>query len=294
MLLIVIRDHIGATSLANLSATLQACMQKIWNALVKTEVRRGVLAVEQVQTTKDLDLPTQQEFLAQFRCDEIAAVALSEFDTESKSTRRPNESGKVVEGLGGMMGSWKGNALSRFDRTSLDTKLGPLFLGQVKNLHKTCLSSFKKEVLEWDKTEGYSIAGVVGGAREKWEERFREVAAGPSSRDGLHVTRSCRRFNKGVVLLSINSIERSVERNLAKPAALHLSKHRMYMLDKLLQEFQDILDRVEKIDLNKAKIPQTKKNDTCLAGLHRRTWLAFHAKIDEQTFDNVLMGMLLT
>ena len=34
---------------------------------------------EQVQTNKDLDLPTQQELLAQFRCDEISAVALSEF-----------------------------------------------------------------------------------------------------------------------------------------------------------------------------------------------------------------------
>jgi hypothetical protein len=44
-------------------------------------------------------------------CDEIAAVAISEFDTESKSTRRPIESGKVVDGLGKLMGSWKGNAL---------------------------------------------------------------------------------------------------------------------------------------------------------------------------------------
>jgi hypothetical protein len=35
MLLFVIRDHIGATPLANLAATLQADMQKIWDALAK-------------------------------------------------------------------------------------------------------------------------------------------------------------------------------------------------------------------------------------------------------------------
>ncbi|CUA74757.1 Protein SEY1 [Coprinopsis cinerea okayama7 len=37
MLLFVIRDHIGATPLANLSATLQADMQKIWDGLAKPE-----------------------------------------------------------------------------------------------------------------------------------------------------------------------------------------------------------------------------------------------------------------
>ncbi|KAG9106521.1 Dynamin-like GTPase that mediates homotypic ER fusion, partial [Ceratobasidium sp. 392] len=257
MLLFVIRDHVGATPLANLSATLTADMQKIWDGLVKPEglqstqltdhfdlsfttlphkillpekFEQEVLNLrerfvdrtredyvfkpayhkripadgvahymetiwEQVQTNKDLDLPTQQELLAQFRCDEIAAVAMQEFDVEAKSSRKPIESGKVVEGLGAMMGSWKGKALARFDRDAsryhagvygrkradmllqLDTKLGPLFLGQTKNLHKMCLSSFKKEVLDGVKIDGYSFADVVGGAREKWEGRFREGSA---------------------------------------------------------------------------------------------------------------------
>jgi hypothetical protein len=67
---------------------------------------------EQVQTNKDLDLPTQQELLAQFRCDEISAVALSEFNEQVKSQKRPVEGGKVVEGLGGMMRKWRTGALS--------------------------------------------------------------------------------------------------------------------------------------------------------------------------------------
>ena len=64
------------------------------------------LLQEQVQTNKDLDLPTQQELLAQFRCDEIATVALEEFNMQAKSQRRPIESGRVVEGLGAMMSAW--------------------------------------------------------------------------------------------------------------------------------------------------------------------------------------------
>jgi hypothetical protein len=64
-----------------------------------------------VQANKDLDLPTQQELLAQFRCDEISALALSEFNQQAKSQKKPVEAGRVVEGLGAMMRSWKAEAL---------------------------------------------------------------------------------------------------------------------------------------------------------------------------------------
>lgn len=51
-------------------------------------------------TNKDLDLPTQQELLAQFRCDEISNVSFAEFEEATKGFRRPVEAGKVVPDLG--------------------------------------------------------------------------------------------------------------------------------------------------------------------------------------------------
>ena len=66
---------------------------------------------EQVQTNKDLDLPTQQELLAQFRCDEISAGALTEFNDQAKPQKRPIEAGKVINGLGEMMRAWRLQAL---------------------------------------------------------------------------------------------------------------------------------------------------------------------------------------
>lgn len=59
-------------------------------------------------------MPTQQELLAQFRCDEISAVALTEFNEQAKSQKRPVEAGKVVDGLGAMMKDWRTTALSKF------------------------------------------------------------------------------------------------------------------------------------------------------------------------------------
>ena len=74
---------------------------------------RLISAQEQVQSNKDLDLPTQQELLAQFRCDEISSVALADFNEQAKSQRRPIEAGRVVPGLGGMMRKWKTEAVGR-------------------------------------------------------------------------------------------------------------------------------------------------------------------------------------
>ncbi len=70
-----------------------------------------------MQSNKDLDLPTQQELLAQFRCDEISAVALSEFNEQAKSQKRPVEAGKVVDGLGSMMKAWRQDALGQLCRS---------------------------------------------------------------------------------------------------------------------------------------------------------------------------------
>jgi hypothetical protein len=62
-------------------------------------------------TNKDLDLPTQQELLAQFRCDEIAAGVTEAFLASSKVVRRPVEAGSVVDGLGALMRDWLSTAL---------------------------------------------------------------------------------------------------------------------------------------------------------------------------------------
>lgn len=144
LLLFVIRDHVGATPLSNLSNTLTADLEKMWASinkpknvkpdvklsdyfdlefttlahkllqpekfdddvralgdrfanktredhLFKTDYRQNfpidgwtVYAErcwEQIQSNKDLDLPTQQILVARFRCEEILKEALEAFDT---------------------------------------------------------------------------------------------------------------------------------------------------------------------------------------------------------------------
>ncbi|KAK9766268.1 Dynamin-like GTPase that mediates homotypic ER fusion [Basidiobolus ranarum] len=68
---------------------------------------------EKIVTNKDLDLPTQKELLAQYRCDEIANAAFSIFLEGIKEFRRPIEAGNVIEGLGPQIDEIRQIAISR-------------------------------------------------------------------------------------------------------------------------------------------------------------------------------------
>lgn len=54
----------------------------------------------------------------------------------------------------------------------MGSTLSPLFLGQLKNLHKLCLVSFKREMLDGMRGESYSFSDIVGDARSKFEQSF--------------------------------------------------------------------------------------------------------------------------
>ena len=54
----------------------------------------------------------------------------------------------------------------------MESNLSPLFLGQLKNLHKLCLVSFKREMLEALRGESYNFAEIVSGGRSKFEKAF--------------------------------------------------------------------------------------------------------------------------
>ncbi|KAJ7739031.1 RHD3/Sey1 [Mycena maculata] len=279
---------------------------------------------EQVQTNKDLDLPTQQELLAQFRCDEISTVALAEFNEQAKSQKRPVEAGRVVDGLGEMMRNWRTDALTRYDRdasryhqgvygrkrvdliTALDAALSPLFLGQLKNLHKACLVAFKREMLEGLHGEGYNFADVVFAARGRCLGRF-EATAAEAVVEGTDwtwedemislkeevgsVADQCR---KDETKKMINLIERNIKKQISEPIDLSLNKAAPDMWDDILRAFKQTLDKAEVAYLTKARSFDCteEENSHSLASLRRRAWQALRSKIDEQTAEPVLLGKL--
>lgn len=281
---------------------------------------------DQVQSNKDLDLPTQQELLAQFRCDEIANAAFLEFAAAVKIFRRPIEMGEVLGELGSLMGQHRGYAVTAFDKAAsryhpevykrkrldllekLNSSLSPFFLGQLKNLHKSVLAMFKSSVLEKLRGEGYDFSTVVSSERTKalgsfeaganlikladtdwsYDEEFEQLKQNVGD-----IADQCRAEETKKMILQI---ERTVKKDLAEPTELALARPKPDMWDQILVAFKEAVAKAESAYLKKARSFNCteEENTQALRTLQRRSWLTLRSKIDEQTVDSVLITQLRT
>ncbi|KAF7934141.1 uncharacterized protein EAE97_008501 [Botrytis byssoidea] len=150
---------------------------------------------DQIVSNKDLDLPTQQELLAQFRCDEISREVLISFDgtiqpLEEKQAE-DTRSGKptVIADLGATGKTTRTSTIKNFEtqasryhkgvytlkRTELegkiDTRLKALYHGQLVAAHKSGVASFSDAVsnavkLGQKRAASYEFADIVEREKE--------------------------------------------------------------------------------------------------------------------------------
>jgi hypothetical protein len=157
----------------------------------------------QIVTNKDLDLPSQQELLAQFRCDEIAANCTAGFNETIVPFEKQAQSGKVVlDGLGPAIKQALTTALDTFEeaggryhkgvferkredlRNALETRLRSLVLGQLSALSKRAVGEFTEDVTNVLKKANasdsssatYDFAKIVQESRDSVLTRFKEAA----------------------------------------------------------------------------------------------------------------------
>lgn len=160
---------------------------------------------EQIEANKDLDLPTQQELLAQFRCDEIAREVLVAFDDliipfETKQTDA-SKSGSpiVIPELGRIMNRARKAVLDDFKveasryhqgvykrksaelETQVDSRLKALFKGQLTAAHKEGIATFSEAVSSavkagQKKGGNYDFQSIVQGEKKISLDRFEQEA----------------------------------------------------------------------------------------------------------------------
>ncbi|KAF2723179.1 root hair defective 3 GTP-binding protein [Polychaeton citri CBS 116435] len=160
---------------------------------------------EQIDSNKDLDLPTQQELLAQFRCDEISKEVMVPFD-ETLRPLEEQQSEAVTAGrhiliteLGRVMNTARQAALHNFDEEAsryhkgvfktkqhdlqekIDTRLKALFTGQMTAAHKVGITEFSDGVsLEVKagqrKGSGYDFYKIVQEQKEGALKKFEAQA----------------------------------------------------------------------------------------------------------------------
>jgi len=162
---------------------------------------------DQIVNNKDLDLPTQQELLAQFRCDEIMREVLIAFDESilpfEHKQAEAIRSGKpeVLGGLGSAMRTARMKVLKNFEteasryhkgvfqrkklelETKIDQRLKALFLGQLTAAHKSGVNDFTKAVSAAVKTgqkkgASYDFAEIVDREKKTALGKFDKEARG--------------------------------------------------------------------------------------------------------------------
>lgn len=139
----------------------------------------------QIITNKDLDLPTQQELLAQYRCDEISTTCITSFDKIMAPFEEQSRAGKgVLAGLGPAMKKARKECLAEFEESAgryykpvfkrkleeliakIDGRLKALVVLQLAELHKRAVKDFEEQVVSFLKVGKGKVANgsVDGGA----------------------------------------------------------------------------------------------------------------------------------
>ncbi|KAF9153376.1 Dynamin-like GTPase that mediates homotypic ER fusion [Linnemannia schmuckeri] len=383
LLLFVIRDHVGATPLANLSNTLKADLERIWHGLSKPEgledckitdyfdfmfttLAHKLLQPEKfesdvdqlrlrftnpsdpnyvfqpqysrrvpadglhfyaggiwdkIMTNKDLDLPTQQELLAQYRCDEIANTAFAVFQDKIKEFRQPIESGNIVEDLGPKMREIRGVAMKSFDKdasryhaevykrkrsdmlTKANTMLEAYFLGQLKNLHKKAVNMFSTNLQQALRIEGSEFSVVVNSSKKEVLDYFLQGAKAIKLEEtewsydeelyqleqGLKDFATAQREKELNKML--NSLEKHLRKELDEPVGLALNNPGPGMWGRVITIYQRTVEDGEQLLHKKARTFDLNQDEQgeLLINLRRQAWVLLTKKVQEESVDGMML-----
>ncbi|RDA93173.1 hypothetical protein CP533_3161 [Ophiocordyceps camponoti-saundersi (nom. inval.)] len=160
---------------------------------------------DQIVHNKDLDLPTQQELLAQFRCDEISRDVLLAFDLlvvpleERQSEATKLGKALVLTDLGATGSKARSQCIKAFEaqagryhkgtfsrkkqelEAKVDTRLKALYQGQLAAAHKAGVAAFSEAVTSKVKAGqkaggGYDFADIVAQEKKQTLQEFEDEA----------------------------------------------------------------------------------------------------------------------
>lgn len=275
---------------------------------------------DQIVQNKDLDLPTQQELLAQFRCDEIAEAAFGTFSAAVGPFRKALEGGGILATLGADMGTHRGTALSTFDRDAsryhphvyarkradllarLNTALAPYFVAQLKNLHKSLVREFRARVQESVREPGYDFGALVAHAHTDTLAKYEAAAAAVLLADTdwstddersqfvAEIEAAAHALRAEESAKMIAQIEKELKKTIAEPVALALARPVPAMWDNVLEARSEAVHAARSAYVLRGKSLNCTpdEDERALAALERRGWIALFARIREQTADEVL------
>ncbi|KAK3814929.1 MAG: RHD3/Sey1 [Benniella sp.] len=276
---------------------------------------------DKVMTNKDLDLPTQQELLAQYRCDEIANAAFAIFQEKIKEFRQPVESGNIVDDLGPKMKEIRGTAIKSFDKdasryhpdvykrkrgemmSKANHMLEAYFLGQLKNLHKKAVSLFSTNLQQALRSDNVEFSVVVAASKKEVTDYFLQGANAIKLEETewsydeelYQLEQGLQEFAKTQREKELNKMLTNLEKHLRKeldePVGLALNNPSPSMWNRIIHIYQTTVEDGEQLLQKKARtfdLDQTEQAELTL-NLRRQAWVLLTKKVQEESVDGMML-----
>lgn len=206
---------------------------------------------EQIVANKDLDLPTQQQLMAQFRCEEISSGLFKQIQTEFVPVRESIERGELVEDLGKKFHSLKNDAISEFDigagrynkevyqkkRGELVSKiedyLQTYFKEQLSTMLRFCFDQFSSSIEAGLKEVDYNFMSMSKKAAAAALDKFTNAA------ESLVLEGSSWSFNK-----EKHDLEHDIEEYINEKSKHELTKREAALARNIAEHFDDIVPSI--------------------------------------------------
>ncbi len=279
---------------------------------------------DQINANKDLDLPTQQELLAQYRCEEIARVCEEAFGLVIKPVEQECARGRYSPGLGSTMSNAKSRALQDFDADAsrylhhvytmkrdefsgtMNARLHVLFTTQLASIHKSSLSAFEDDVEKGIREPNYEFAEIIQIANSTAEEDYAQRAqesivsdAGWSFVEDFEMLQgeiSVRRtkMRQDEISRLIARVDSTIHKTMDDHIASSFRTASQEMWDQILDAFQALLDHMlqdftQECNVFAASKSEIQSGRNAMSG---KSWAVLRGIIDTQLMDaNILLHL---
>jgi len=280
-----------------------------------------------ITENKDLDLPTQQELLAQYRCDEISTVCVEGFDSIIVPFEEALSQKTVQPGLGEAMTQAREQAMGAFTeeagryhkgvyarkREELEKKLlarlKVLYVSQLLAAHKKATLSFREVISRGIKKGGADFASLVESTREQVLSEFVTQAKSCSMKGTFPYTEELKavetELDEAATKLRgeemtrlLNKMEKSLRNKMASEddGVSFLFKHiHPSLYPKVWDLWTQSVNHQADVFLSKSRAlnATSDENARAIYTMKKRAWRVLRIVLDEETRENHILGRLM-
>ncbi|OUM62919.1 hypothetical protein PIROE2DRAFT_20736 [Piromyces sp. E2] len=276
---------------------------------------------DQVAYNHDLDIPTQQQLLAEYRCDEIAKAIIDEFQKDITQYKEKLEDGEILEDMGKIFNEIRDRSLELYDHSAgryrkevynrkriefiekMNTYLHVYYLLQLRNVEKKAYADFKNKISEAVKDDSLFFVDTLEEQKSNSIEYFKQVAEESKLIDTNwgytdhlnQLTKEINEYGKITKDQQLNKIKKNAEKNTFNVLAASVPQKMNSVRDHLWDQLGDDLEKAlnNSIESYKTLIKgydcTEKEVEENVQAIRNNGWNAFCNLIAEETTDNIVL-----